>query len=321
MSGVEKAISRIGIAIEPEVCMGAKCNAEGKVELIENGFFDDRDFEDWEGYELEHAAGVNGYDTLLDAGVAVSDIGIAMRRIINNQTNCFEPEKSIYAVIAMPSDYPMSDQINKFMKLQQVLSTKDKDSKFSVEAYNELELECLTSFDLLEKAAEQAGIEKYKVIMRPLAIAYAYEMEYPGCALNDGERGLIYDWNKYYFSASIIEKINGELEVLWSETIENPTQGNNYFLRHINEDLLKKEAQCFQETMDVIYEMCGLSGFYMDTIDAVYLAGDFCDIPSIVYRLNGIFENVFGMEDNRLAVLRGVTRLAQNFFQHQTNLL
>lgn len=304
----EKTVSKIGIAIEPEVCMGAKCNAEGKVELIEHGFLAEHDFDEWEGYELEYAAGVNGFDNLLDAGVAVSDIGLAMRKIINN---LYTSAKHIHAVIAMPSEYPMADHIDKFMKLQKILAPKDKDSQFSVETYDELELENLTSFDLVEKAAEQAGIDNYKVIMRPLAIAYAYEYEYPGCALREGERGLIYDWNKYYFSASIIEKVEGELEVFWSETIENPTQGNNAFLRHINEELAQREKECFEETMDVIHEMCGLSGFYMDTIDAVYVAGDFCDLPSVIFRLEDVFPHVFSMEDNRLAVLHGVTRLAQ----------
>lgn len=304
----EKKIKKIGIMIEPEVCMGAKCNQEGEVELIENFPFDNHDFDEGEGYELEYAAGVNGFNSLLDAGVAVSDIGIAMRRIMKNE--CISDE-SVYAAIAMPSDYPMAEQIHKFMELQKVLAQKDEDSKFSVEAYNELELENLTSFELIEKAAEQAGIEKYRVIMRPLAIAYAYEFEYPGCALSEGERGLIYDWNKYYFSATIIEKREGELDVLWSETIEDPMEGDRAFLCCFNDDLLKQEEECFLKTLEVIHEMCGLSGFYIDTIDAVYLAGDFCDTGSVASRLEDIFNNVFFMEDNRLAVLRGTAHLAQ----------
>lgn len=317
MNEIKKGISKIGIVLEPEVCMGAECNEDGEVELIQNPFFEDYDFEERQGYELEHAAGVKGFETLLDAGIAVSDMGIAMRRILNNQIDIFEPDKSIHAVIAMPSDYPMADHIDMFMDLQKILAPKDKDSKFSRETYEELELENLTSFELVEKAAEYAGIENYKVILRPLAIAYAYEYEYPGCALADGERGLIYDWNKNYFSATIIEKRDNDFDILWMETVDNPAYGDNAFLYYTNEELIKKESYYFLETMEIIHEMCGLSGYYVDTIDNVYLAGDFCNGTNVMGGLLDIFPNVFRMKDNRLAVLHGVARLAQNSWNEE----
>lgn len=306
-----KAIRKIGIVVEPEACFGAQCNDKGEVALIENGPFGDHDFENCQGYELEHEAGVRGYTSLLDAGIAVSDIGIALRRISKNATGYLQPNESVHAVISMPSEHPVVEQIEKYMAEQEVLAKTNSEKQFAVDIYHDLELKNLNSYELLEKAAEYAGIEKYMVVFRPLAIAYAYEYGKPEMALAEGTRGLIYDWGKNYFSASIVEKYHGQVEVWWSETIENPAKNDDGFLYYMNEEYATKQKFYFYKTMDVIYEMCDRSGYSLDTISSVYLAGEYCNLPEVISQLEGLIGKVYSMEDNRLTALHGVARIAE----------
>lgn len=65
----------------------------------------------------------------------------------------------------------------------------------------------------------QSKIEERKV-QRALEIYTSYEvMENRG--LEDGEIGLVYDWNDVDFTATLLERKNDEVQIFWQESIED----------------------------------------------------------------------------------------------------
>jgi hypothetical protein len=206
------SIQSIGIALEMSESHGAYCLSDEKVRLIHN---------DINSQEIGAKWSFEGISSLLNAGVAASEIGLRIRKIKKSLENINGNEINS-AVISLPMVVPEKAEIQNSMKERENRLNGDSNDKLNLEVYRELDLYDASGWDIVKRASEMAGIQHVVILPRALAISCAYEHMSKENELKEGGASIVYDWGKDNFSATLIRRHRGEVEILGQEVIKNP---------------------------------------------------------------------------------------------------
>lgn len=259
-------IRSIGIALETNVSYGAYCLSDGTVRMVVN--------EDKKVPETEEEFGFEGFSSLLNAGVASSEIGLRIRKI-RRAVEKISESPITSAVISLPMKVPGQTEIQTSMKEREKSMGRYPGRKLDLEIYRELELHDAGAWDIVKRAAEMAGIEKVLILPRAEAIACAYEHIRKENVLQEGETVVVYDWGKEDFSATLIQKYRGSLNILWQEIIKNPAIDTN-------DPVVERStlSDCVQSSMrqEILkngkMQAMGLDMAYKDAWDAFYATAE-----------------------------------------------
>lgn len=259
-------IQSIGIALETNVSYGAYCLSDKKVRLIQN--------EDKNLQGIGTNWSFEGFSSMLNAGVAASEIGLRIRKIKKALEN-INGNKINSAVISLPIKVPEKAEIQISMKKRENSLNIDSNEKLNLEVYRELDLYDASGWDIVKRASEMAGIKHVEILPRALAIGCAYEHISKENELKEGDTSIVYDWGEDDFSATLIQKNRGELEILWQEIIINPMidQTDYVVVNHTLLDCIKTSMK--QEIMkDGKLQALGLDSSCEDVWDTFYSSAE-----------------------------------------------
>lgn len=211
--------SSLGIELASNHLLGANVLDSGAVEIVRNQNVYGSVTSCIYGMELEDTTIFPGRFSLLNAGVALSEIGVSIRSILKSCTY----ENIEHAVICLPARLPQKEEIYEYIHKIQLENTEQSLNSFDVEIFEELDLEDIDAIEIIQMAAQMAGLTKTVIVPRAVAIVAAYENEKVNQRLLDGQYAFVYDWSDDFFFVALIQKKNEELNILWQEAVESPT--------------------------------------------------------------------------------------------------
>lgn len=233
---VFRNVKSMGIALAEHMSLGAYCTSDGVVKLVQSQT--ENLLPEASDYRFE------GYGSMLNAGVASSQIGLSIRRI-KRRLEDIKGEQMERVVISLPINSPESGAIREAAKNRRRKGETSAMDKRDWKIASELGLCDATAWDIAKKAGEMAGFSEVSVCPRALAVAYAYEQSGLIDALVEMETVLVYDWDGNYFGATILQKYRGEIDILWQEIMEVPMRESESanepaFLERVKEDMRQK---------------------------------------------------------------------------------
>lgn len=209
----------LGIAVDSDKLMGANALENGALEIVRNQNVYGSVTSCIYGMELEDRTIFLGRFSLLNAGVALSEIGVSIRSILKSCTY----ENIDCAVICLPARVPQKEEICEYMHKIQLEDTEQSLNSFDMEIFEELDLEDIDAVEIIQMAAQMAGLTKTVIVPRAVAIAAAYENKDINQKLQDEQYAFVYEWSEEFFFVALIQKKNEELNILWQEVVESPT--------------------------------------------------------------------------------------------------
>lgn len=191
----------IGIALGTTSSNGAYVDIDGSVRQIINA-------------NLPEITPVNlncwfeGYGNLLNAEKALKELTAIIAGMKYSLEN-YSCEGVDGAVVCLPAKLPSrADMWN--WRMERKYLEKGEDAKTEAEARD------MDGRELLEEAVQQAGIHQMETLKESVAVVYAYGIE----CMTEGEIALVYDLGGENFTATLIQKRNGELAVLAERAAE-----------------------------------------------------------------------------------------------------
>lgn len=284
---VEKScreIACIGISLEKNESYGAYLLEDNRVKMIVQNL-------DTLMVSAQDCV-FDGVEKLLNAGVASSEMGLVIRKI-KREIEKKIPGQITSAVISMPAVVPERSEIQFSMAERECNQVQYPNGKLEVQIYRELNLQGANGRDVVQKAAEMAGLQQIEVIPRALAVGYAYEHMSEKSVLEEKEVALVYDWGEEYFSATLLQKYGGELDIIWQEVMESPK---------------RPFREAYEETQELVRKVIHAPGFSERDIFQVFLSGEKTKEPRLKRWLGAFLENhakICTMAEPALAAVKG----------------
>lgn len=228
-----QSMKSMGIALAERMSLGAYCTNDGVVKLVQSQT--ENLLPEASDYRFE------GYGSMLNAGVASSQIGLSIRRI-KRRLEEIKGQQMERVIISLPINSPESEDIREAARNRRKNGETSAMDKRDWKIASELGLCNATAWDIVKKAGEMAGFSEVSVCPRALAVATAYEESGIIDRLVEMETVLVYDWDGDYFAATILQKYRGEIDILWQEIMEVPmreseTAKEPTFLERLKEDM------------------------------------------------------------------------------------
>ena len=208
----------LGIAFSLNKLMGANLLDNGVVELVRNQKIYGSVTSCIYGMELEDRTIFPGKFSLKNAGVALSEIGLATRSVLNSCTY----ENIEQVVVCLPAELPKKEEICEYMHRIQMEKEEESENPLDVQIFDELDLENVEAVDIIHMALQMAGLKNAVIVPRAIAIISAYETGNINNKLLEGQYGVVYDWSNDFFFVSLVQKKKEACNILWQEVIENP---------------------------------------------------------------------------------------------------
>ncbi len=184
----------LGIELDLNVSRGAMYRSKNEVKLVLRQK-SELDFE--------------GFTTLSDLGVAASEMGKCIRRIIKKAEGYVDMETAS-VVICLPTELLSVEEAEKALdELERKIET-DPQAALSLLLYEELELQEAGTYDCVRKAVELAGLTNVALVPRALCIVAAYEHMDKENVLVGYENGLVFDWNLDYLCITVVSRLGDE---------------------------------------------------------------------------------------------------------------
>lgn len=234
----------LGVELDLQVSRGAMYRSKDEVDLVMN-HKSEFDF--------------NGFITLSDLGVAASEMGKSINRILKKAEGYVDMETAS-VVICLPTELLSVEESEKALdELERKIET-DPQAALSLLLYEELELQEAGTYDCVKKAVELAGLTNVALVPRALCIVAAYEHMDKENVLVGYENGLVFDWNLDYLCITVVSRLGDkDVNIL-----------NQKILRLPQEDFDIKESLRYELeiTMDQsIYEETIFDFFFDESED------------------------------------------------------
>lgn len=210
----------LGIALSMHNMQGANALDNGVVEIVRNPNIYGSVTSCIYGMELEDRTMFPGRYALLNAGVALSEIGVSIRSLLKSCTY----ENIQHVAICLPAELPKKEEICEYIQKMQSNKEEDSVNRFDMEIFEELDLEDIDAIDIIHMAVQMTGVRNVELISRADAIMAAYENKNANNKLSEGQYAFVYDWTEDSFYIALVQKKNEELNILWQEVIESPTR-------------------------------------------------------------------------------------------------
>lgn len=251
----------LGISVETDVLYGASgCKKDAYLIRNRKAYGSVTSF--IYGVDIENPYGFYGKFSLLNAGVALSEIGLSVRSMLES---CVDKERE-YAVISMPAYVPNKEEICEYIKNIQENGETFKNT-LDVEIFEQLDLDDLDGEEIIKKAVQMAGIPHVDIVPRPLAITAAYENYEEKNKLSDGQCAFVYDWDDKFFSISLIQQKKSQPYILWHEVIDNPATNKDPYIAE-GKTLLEAVKSAMYEKMYQHKEMLKAMNLTIENKDA-----------------------------------------------------
>lgn len=201
------ATGAIGIALGKEAIYGAVSLSDGDIDII----------------TPRGALAYDGFGSIWNPGVAISEMGLQMRAIKENyEKTYYDSVKSI--TVSMPALLPDKEDLEKTIADIEESAEQNPDKRIAYNIYKAVHLHDSTARAMVEKATDLADMEHAELEVRALAIAAGYERMDEANKIEGFASALIYDWDKDYFTATLIDGggYRNELSILNQYVIKNP---------------------------------------------------------------------------------------------------
>lgn len=209
-------VDAIAVALGEEACYGAVCHKDNKVEMItktEADFFVLPD-------ELEYKFG--GFGNIWSPGLASSEMAFQLSEI-KDLTEKKYHHKVNSAVIVLPAFLPEEEEMRNLGDELERTAYKNKNKRIDWEVYEALDLYGRSGYEVVKRATELLPLEHVEIVPRAVAIAEAYGYMNEDNKLSDFQYGLVFDWEKDYFLASVVcGKKNEKCYILHQKVINSP---------------------------------------------------------------------------------------------------
>ena len=286
-------IQAMGISLDTEESYGAYCLADGRAKMITK----DKDTLLVTAPDCVYG----GFGNLLNAGVASSKMGLILRKLKwELEQICKHPIEK--AVISLPTMVPDRKDIQFSMAERGCNQEQYPNGKLEVEIFEELDLQGANGWDIVEKAAQLAGFQEFETIPRALAIGHAYERMSEENVLVENEVALVYDWSEAFFSATLITRYQGELNIMWQEVMVAPDDYNF--------------DMAYDETEALVCKVIHDAGFSETDIFKVFMAGEWANDKTVcntIKNFMGKQARVCTMADTALAAVKGAAYLSEKY--------
>ena len=203
----------LGINLGPKVSYGAFAGQDHHPEPVPNVSSD--------LLQLQMACdcSFDGYGDILNAGVAISRMGLIIQRMVNEVQWGYGGRTIDHTVITLPPYLPDREEVEKAMDERQAEGQTEGD--FDIQVYQEMGAKGMDGQDMIKKAAELAGAFPVTLLRQSEAICYAYEHVYGAEAFEEGAPILVYDWNQTWFTATVLKKTKNGFSVCTEETTDS----------------------------------------------------------------------------------------------------
>jgi len=257
-----QSINAMSISLEEHMSLGAYCADTGIVKLVQSQT--ENLLPIASDYKFE------GFGSMLNAGVASSQIGLNIRRI-KRRLEDIKGRQLERVMISLPINSPEPELLRKDARERRKKAKASQQDKRDWSITSELGLCEATAWDIVKKAAEMAGFSKVSIVPRAYAVAYEYEQSGVIDALVEMETVMVYDWEGEWFSATILQKSHGDIDILWQETINVPMRkagvaNESPFLECIKENMRQKMCKENQDFLQVF----GFDDSYEEAWNAFY---------------------------------------------------
>lgn len=147
-----------------------------------------------------------GFQTVTDLGIAASEMGKSIRSIVKKADGYIDFETAA-VVICLPTEYMNKKEAVQWLENLKEKAKNDAQAALSLQIYEALDLEEAGTYECVKKAAELIGADNAELVPRPLCIVAAYEHMDKENVLIGYEYGLVFDWNKEYFSVTVVSRL------------------------------------------------------------------------------------------------------------------
>lgn len=184
----------LGIELDLNVSRGAMYRSKNEVDLV---------------MRQKSKLDFDGFTTHSDLGVATSEMGKCISRIVERASGYVNSENSSI-VICLPTELlGVEEAKNALDELERKVET-DPQAALSLLIYEELELQEAGTYECVRKAVELAGLTNATLVPRALCIVAAYEHMDKENILTGYETGLVFDWNLDYLCISVVSRLGDE---------------------------------------------------------------------------------------------------------------
>ncbi|MDD7641721.1 MAG: Hsp70 family protein [bacterium] len=199
----------LGIDLDSEASYGAYVGPKQDLTYVLNGKLG------CDQFPTAYFCTYEGYGDVLNAGVAISSMGLTIQRMMNEVQWGYGGRTIDHTVIALPPYLPNCTEVEKAMNDRKAVNQKE--CAFDIQVYQEMGAEGFGGKDMIIKAAELAGVYPVTLLRQSEAICYAYEHVYGVETFEEGAPVLVYDWNQTWFSATVLKKTKERFSVCAEE--------------------------------------------------------------------------------------------------------